>query len=502
MRNVRPVMVRNPALFIIFFAISLIDPRTDLRSRPPEPETSKIIMDHELIRNGDFSLGETGWDIDGTGSGIQQKRKGTGDRVLALRTGEGRQAESIHILNLPFMITTATVSFEYRMLPYREGSGQFYAGITSATATLASLLITPLASKETGWQKVDVTLNAAVVAKIQAAHNAGQILYLTFTMVQNRTDTFSILLDNVSFRVSGRLRMPASNSKIAFIGTDQSGDSASIKYINIGSRTNYPKTLWIYSGRGGQIPRIFDLDWSPDGRQLAFCSNHESGDSTPYSALYTINADGSGLRRLTPSAAVLKAERCLITDTCWRPGGQEICYCRNGSPFITDGEEKAGNPGPVPLFGGISRACDLSWSMRGDRLLYRNDDFTRRGIYITTAGGGTGTQLVSAGGTAIRNPVWLPDESGFIFIHNSNIYQYLFEGRLITALTHLLNEKASHPSLSPDGTFIVFERSTVKHNPERRDLWILNRLQPNEMWPLTDNGRSSHPVWEKTFTPQ
>jgi Tol biopolymer transport system component len=41
------------------------------------------------------------------------------------------------------------------------------------------------------------------------------------------------------------------------------------------------------------------LAWSPDGQELAFASGHETGCSFFESDIYTIRADGSGLRRIT-----------------------------------------------------------------------------------------------------------------------------------------------------------------------------------------------------------
>ena len=64
--------------------------------------------------------------------------------------------------------------------------------------------------------------------------------------------------------------------------------------------------------------------WSPDGAQLAFTSNR---DGQP--ELYAINADGSGLRRLTNHPGI-------DTSPTWSPQGHQLAFVsdRTGSPQL------------------------------------------------------------------------------------------------------------------------------------------------------------------------
>src|SRR5690606_33121574 len=52
---------------------------------------------------------------------------------------------------------------------------------------------------------------------------------------------------------------------------------------------------------------LFDLDWRPDGGELAFISNHQAAYSIYEADLYAIQPNGTGLRRLTnaPDPAAL-----------------------------------------------------------------------------------------------------------------------------------------------------------------------------------------------------
>src|SRR5260370_11347675 len=94
------------------------------------------------------------------------------------------------------------------------------------------------------------------------------------------------------------------------------------------------------------------LAWSPDGSTLAFHSSRGNPRS-PNSAIYTVRADGSGLRRIFSDGGV---------EPCWSPDGSRIAFYRanelftmapdgsyvpsvNGG-FLIDHFGLAWNPGP------------------------------------------------------------------------------------------------------------------------------------------------------------
>jgi len=65
------------------------------------------------------------------------------------------------------------------------------------------------------------------------------------------------------------------------------------------------RVLWTYPQ--SSVSPAFDLAWRPDGRELAFSSEHEGACSWYESDVYAIRYDGAGYRRITnsPACAVL-----------------------------------------------------------------------------------------------------------------------------------------------------------------------------------------------------
>jgi dipeptidyl aminopeptidase/acylaminoacyl peptidase len=75
---------------------------------------------------------------------------------------------------------------------------------------------------------------------------------------------------------------------------------------------------------GGYVPYAgpYDASWSPDGKRIAFVRGFATRKAyTTHSALYVINADATGLRRLT------KARPKVVTmNPAWAPDGRRIAF--------------------------------------------------------------------------------------------------------------------------------------------------------------------------------
>jgi Tol biopolymer transport system component len=135
--------------------------------------------------------------------------------------------------------------------------------------------------------------------------------------------------------------------------------------------------------------------WSPDGRRIAFTglrdNTNTSGD--PNAEVYTVKAQGGGLRRLTFKGFGYDA----FPD--WSPNGRTIVFSRNSGPSTTTVmtvSAAGGGPGTllysVPAI--FSNAYAPVWAPDGSRVLFTNGD----GYFLQTVlPDGSGVTTITQG---------------------------------------------------------------------------------------------------------
>ena len=100
--------------------------------------------------------------------------------------------------------------------------------------------------------------------------------------------------------------------------------------------------------------------WSPDGRKIAFVSDH---DGTPFNdgatEISIVNADGSGQRNLTRNPA-------HDSDPVWSPDGRKIAFVRNFEIYVMN----ADGTGQTNLTRNPARDLAPAWSPDGKRLVF------------------------------------------------------------------------------------------------------------------------------------
>jgi TolB protein len=125
---------------------------------------------------------------------------------------------------------------------------------------------------------------------------------------------------------------------------------------------------------------VISADWSPSGSQVAFAGKWRSGHGRG-TALYIVNADGTGLRQITPSGVGAESAQ-------WSPDGRQIAFSSNrradpevwvvspdgtGLTKVTDGTDGSSSTFPVwspdsakLLFERVDRSSNALWTVNRD----------------------------------------------------------------------------------------------------------------------------------------
>ena len=199
-----------------------------------------------------------------------------------------------------------------------------------------------------------------------------------------------------------------------------SPDGTKIAFV---SNRNYLFSLYVMNADGSNAYLVTDkvLDvgepaWSPDGRKIAFSGGVRiiAGIGKPSVDIYVINADGSGLEKLTPDSGA-------NGSPTWSADGKQIAFTsdRDGNPKIwlmnADGSNQRLLPNSQNTTSGGFVGGQPEWSPDGTKILFSSyrlcGTVAAGAIYVVNAEGGTSRLLTndpnSCGGYS--SPRWSPD---------------------------------------------------------------------------------------------
>jgi Tol biopolymer transport system component len=228
------------------------------------------------------------------------------------------------------------------------------------------------------------------------------------------------------------------------------------------------------AGRGVDVAPV----WSPDGTKIAFTSWRDGGG-----AIHVMNADGSGVRRLTTAAgnevapqwsadgrriAFLTARENVFADL-WvmnadgteqqrlLEGGYAIASWGPGDTIATVGEAGdlmvIGPDQSVVLGDAGALNVDVVWSPDGSRILFQAGGFSSSTLYAVPADGSAAPRPFPAAG---EDPVWSPDGSRVALVSDERCCGALIVARADGTGVRKLADWARPADWSPDGAYVLW----------------------------------------------
>ncbi|HSX41531.1 MAG TPA: DUF5050 domain-containing protein [Candidatus Saccharimonadales bacterium] len=272
------------------------------------------------------------------------------------------------------------------------------------------------------------------------------------------------------------------------------------KYLNgkiafDSDRSDGNPEIYTANADGSDLTRLtndsgFDYNpaWSPDGTKIAFYSNR-----TGNYEIYTMNADGSNQTRLTNNSA-------QDENPAWLPDGTKLVFVsqRDGNREIYVMNADGSNPARLTNAAGFDYSP--AWSPDGTKISFNSDRDSTYQIYTMNADGSNPTKITN-GASSKGYASWSPDGNKIAFYGDTGASTDIFvantDGSNPINITNSVTQEDS-TAFSPDGKKIV---STIySANYSRGDVYSMN-IDGTGLTQLASGGSFSESYSSQPFQP-
>jgi TolB protein len=188
--------------------------------------------------------------------------------------------------------------------------------------------------------------------------------------------------------------------RVLFAAITLSGTQGNLDLIQVNADGTGLKTI---TDDGGKLVHQDWPAWSPDGKRIAFSSNHEGNQE-----IYTAAADSSNIMRVTQNPGI-------DAHPCWSPDGKTIAFATDRWGGLELASVRPDGTGLVRLT--RSRGLDdyPAYSPDGSRLAFVSNRDGQYEIYVAAA---DGDNPVNVSRHPLRDtfPTWTPDGRGVTFV--------------------------------------------------------------------------------------
>ena len=322
------------------------------------------------------------------------------------------------------------------------------------------------------------------------------------------TGTATIVSPTVALSPTVAITLTLPNSPVP-VATSLGGGTGQMVFAS--TRSGIPQ-LYLVKADGTDLIQLTIMEkgacqpsWSPDGSQLVFispCLGRADFFETIYneSSLYIINADGKGLKQLTPAPG-------SDFEPAWSPDGKRIAFTsvRDGFRQIYSFDLASSEITLLTNTRDSIESSQAAWSPDGKKIAYMAKRVGAYQIWAMNANGQEAVQLAHSGQEAWDYlPAWAPDGKTIFFnqrrpgafrpwlmqVDPEDLTQEARRMNFITPIEDV--------SFSPDGLWLVYEGMDGEGN---RDIYFMTVTGSGRTRLTNDPKIDFDPAWRPLQNP-